>query len=189
MDEDPEQPRDEAGALEPADVGDGLTAPAVREILAHPAVAPRVTLAGLRPQTETPITLAASDILVSPHAPNADGSAFFGSPTKLFEYMAMARPIVASDLDQIGQVLRGWTPGEPARPTSDPAVTGLLVRPGDVADLARGLAEAAAMSPEERAAMGGRARSLVESAFSWSANVAAVLERAGAAAPTAAGRS
>jgi len=170
-------------------VGDGLTAPAVREILAHPTCAPRVTLAGLRPQTETPITLAASDVLVSPHAPNADGSAFFGSPTKLFEYMAMARPIVASDLDQIGQVLRGWTPGERARSTSDPAVTGLLVRPGDAVDLARGLAGAAALSPEERAAMGRRARSLVESAFSWSANVAAVLERAGAATPTAAGLS
>ena len=37
--------------------------------------------------------------------PNAYGSRFFGSPTKLFEDMAMARAIVASDLDQIGEVL------------------------------------------------------------------------------------
>ena len=53
-----------------------------------------------------PAYLAACDILVSPHVPNADGTPFFGSPTKLFEYMAMGKGIVASDLDQIGEVLR-----------------------------------------------------------------------------------
>ena len=66
-------------------------------------------------QTEAPRILAASDILLSPHVPNPDGTPFFGSPTKLFEYMAMAKPIVASDLDQVGWVLKGWRAGEPLR--------------------------------------------------------------------------
>ncbi len=61
-----------------------------------------------RSQSEAPTYLAISDIVVSPTVPNPDGSPFFGSPTKLFEYMAMGKPIVASDLDQIGEVL---TPG------------------------------------------------------------------------------
>ena len=49
--------------------------------------------------------LAACDVLASPHMGNPDGTRFFGSPTKLFEYMAMGRAIVASDLEQIGEVL------------------------------------------------------------------------------------
>jgi glycosyltransferase involved in cell wall biosynthesis len=44
-------------------------------------------------------------VLLSPHVQNADGSKFFGSPTKLFEYMAMEKPIIASRLEQIEQVL------------------------------------------------------------------------------------
>ena len=94
-------------------VGDGMRGPRVREILGADLRGPFVTLAGMRPQAETPSTLAASDVLLSPHVPNPDGTPFFGSPTKLFEYMAMAKPIVASDLDQIGWVLKGWRPGEP----------------------------------------------------------------------------
>ncbi len=63
--------------------------------------------------------LACSDVCVSPHVPNPDGTPFFGSPTKLFEYMGLGKPIVASDLDQIGEVI------EHER-------SGLLCPPGDV---------------------------------------------------------
>ena len=41
----------------------------------------------------------------SPHSSHMRDSKFFGSPTKVFEYMALGGGIVASDLEQIGQVL------------------------------------------------------------------------------------
>ena len=136
-----------------------------------------VRLPGLLPQHEAPGLLAASDILLSPHKPNADGSAFFGSPTKLIEYMAMARPIVASDLDQIGDIARGWQPLTP-RPSRDlPSDLMLLVRPGDAADLVRGIRAARGMTDGERADMGARARAAVLRGFTWDANVAAVVAR------------
>ena len=84
------------------------------------------TFTNLIPQSEGSKYLAACDILVSPHVPNPDGSPFFGSPTKLFEYMSMGKAIVASNLDQIGEVL------------SDNE-TAILVKPGDSTELALGI--------------------------------------------------
>jgi glycosyltransferase involved in cell wall biosynthesis len=160
-------------------VGDGALAPKVRSILGGDGCAPFVTLAGTRPQDETPRTLAASDVLLSPHVPNPDGTPFFGSPTKLFEYMAMAKPIVASDLDQIGWVLKGWRPGEvpPAAGTGDAARAAVLVEPGSVDALLAGIRRAVELPRAERDAMGAEARRLALESFTWDKNVAAVLER------------
>ena len=60
-------------------VGDGQLMSRVREILADPGVARFVTLTGLVEQRDAAGYLAASDVLLSPHVPNADGSPFFGS--------------------------------------------------------------------------------------------------------------
>ena len=168
-------------------VGDGALAPRVRAILGDGCGAPFVTLAGMRPQAETPATLAASDILLSPHVPNPDGSPFFGSPTKLFEYMAMAKPIVASDLDQIGWVLKGWRPGEPAPAKGAAGRTrgAVLVDPGSVDALLAGIRRAVEMPSGEREALGAEARRLVTGSFTWDRNVAAVLDRLRAVAQAA----
>lgn len=112
-----------------------------------------VVFTGLVPQADGPAHLAACDVLVSPHVPNSDGTPFFGSPTKLFEYMAMGRPIVASDLDQIGQVL---THGESA----------WLVRPGDAAALADGI-ERVVDDPALARRLAERARADAVSRHSW----------------------
>jgi glycosyltransferase involved in cell wall biosynthesis len=158
-------------------VGDGELAPKTREILGRDLGRPFVTLAGYRPQNETPAILAASDVLLSPHAPNADGSPFFGSPTKLFEYMAMAKPIVASDLDQIGHVLRGWKPGEPLPQGSRGMAAAVLVEPGNATALVDGIRRAAALAPAERCELGVKARRIVLESYTWDKNVRAVLER------------
>ncbi len=109
-------------------VGDGITMPLVKGIIANDDVSDYVTFTGLVPQEAATEYLAACDILVSPHIPNPDGTAFFGSPTKLFEYMAMGRAIVASNLDQIGEILEhkknAW-----------------MVEPGNIKDLAKGIME------------------------------------------------
>ncbi|HYK87302.1 MAG TPA: glycosyltransferase family 4 protein, partial [Acidobacteriota bacterium] len=158
-------------------VGDGPCSPAVRSILGHAAGETFVTLAGSRPQVETPAILAASNVCLSPHVPNADGSPFFGSPTKLFEYMAMAKPIIASDLDQIGWVLRGWCPGSPVpNPADRTGAAALLVDPGSVESLVAAIMEVAAMDAAGRSRMGQQAQSFVDRAFTWDKNVDAVLK-------------
>jgi glycosyltransferase involved in cell wall biosynthesis len=158
-------------------IGDGALMPQVRRALEP--YSSLVTFSGLRPQDETPSWLAASDILLSPHVPNADGSKFFGSPTKLFEYMAMGKAIVASALEQIGEVLR---PAYDARALpdldcgpNDPHVA-IVTTPGSVDELVAGirfLAEHAAC----RERLGANARRLAVARYTWDANVDALLAR------------
>ena len=156
-------------------VGDGQYGEQVRGMLQG---APCVSLPGFRPQHETPEILAASDVCLSPHVPNPDGTPFFGSPTKLFEYMAMAKLIIASDLDQIGWVLRGWRPGEALPSAAGRAdAAALLVDPGDPDSLIQAIGRAAAMDPAERSRVGERARRMVLQSYTWDRNVEAVLDR------------
>jgi len=87
-------------------VGDGACMPEVKEILSSiPDNSRFITFTGLVPQEEAPLYLALSDVLLAPHSPPTRKERFFGSPTKLFEYMAMEKIIIGSDLEQIGEVL------------------------------------------------------------------------------------
>lgn len=107
-------------------VGDGEERSRVAGLLHSLIEDRRVVLTGRVPPTEIPSHLAACDVLVSPHVPLQDDMPFFGSPTKLFEYMAAGKPIAASRLGQIADVL------EDGR-------TALLVEPGDARELANAL--------------------------------------------------
>jgi glycosyltransferase involved in cell wall biosynthesis len=158
-------------------VGDGLMMPKVRDAVDTATARPFTTLTGLVPQIEGAAYLAASDILVSPHVPNRDGSRFFGSPTKLFEYMAMGRSILASDLAQIGEVLDPALRAD-ALPQGPPAESddhlAVLARPGDVDELKRGLRF---LVEEEawRVSLGRRAREQALERFTWRHHVEAIL--------------
>ena len=142
-------------------IGDGPTRARAQAIIEAGGARQAATFTGAVPQARGPIYLAAADVLVSPHVPNPDGSRFFGSPTKLFEYMAMGRGIVASDLDQIGTIL-----------SHDK--TAWLVKPGSVDDLATGLARLAEDRPL-RERLGKTARDAVEAQYTWRAHVIHIL--------------
>lgn len=83
-------------------IGDGLLGEKVRSILGSDDIKAYVKFTGLIPQKEAPLYLSISDCFLSPHIKQK--GKFIGSPTKLFEYMAFAKPIIASNLDQIGEV-------------------------------------------------------------------------------------
>jgi glycosyltransferase involved in cell wall biosynthesis len=66
---------------------------------------PRVIFVGPRPYREIADNQAAADVLVLPNTGKDIVSVSFTSPLKLFTYMASGRPIVASDLPSIREVL------------------------------------------------------------------------------------
>lgn len=154
-------------------VGDGLKMPIVKEALAGAENGPYVRLAGLVPQKEAPKYLAASDILLSPHVKNPDGTAFFGSPTKLFEYLAMGRGIVASNLDQLGEVLRPAIFPKDAADVEE--AVAVLVSPGDQAELIDGM-KLLVERPDVRMKLGKNARTLALRKYTWRHHTQAILD-------------
>ena len=154
--------RDDRGALRLLMVGDGSKMADTRSAVARHGIEELVTFTGAVPQERGPEYLAAMDVLVSPHVPNPDGTPFFGSPTKLFEYMAMGKGIVASSLDQIADVL-------------DDGRTAVLVEPGDPSGLAEGI-ERLADDAEMRTRLGAAAREKVASGYTWEKHTGRIVE-------------
>jgi len=138
-------------------IGDGVQRPECERIIKESRIENYVTFTGTIPYDEVPKYLAACDILVSPHVPNPDGTPFFGSPTKLFEYMAMGKGIVASDLDQIGEVL-------------EHKKTAWLVKPGDVNNLSDGILRLA-QDKKLREELGKNIRQKAIKNYTWEENV------------------
>jgi len=64
-----------------------------------------VLILGYKPHQEIPIYLKAADVLVLPNSAKEEISSKYTSPLKLFEYMASGRPIVASGLLSIREIL------------------------------------------------------------------------------------
>jgi glycosyltransferase involved in cell wall biosynthesis len=87
-----------------------------------------VLFVGHREQKEVPEYLACADVLLLPNVPLSVESEHYTSPIKMFEYMASGKPVVASDLPSIREVLN--------------EKNSILVKPADATDLIRGINEA-----------------------------------------------
>ena len=154
-------------------VGDGLRMSETKKIIENTGSDRFVTFTGLVPQNEAPIYLASSTIFISPHVPNTDGSTFFGSPTKLFEYMAMGKAIVASNLGQIGEILQPSLSSK-SLPLKSPehgsCEISILCEPGCPKDLAR-VIEFLVVRGDWTEVLGDNASKIALSKYTWKNHV------------------
>lgn len=123
--------------------GDGLPGLEARHVSCTGAVA----------YEDVPELMAAMDVVVVPYAAATD---CYFSPLKLFEAMAMAKPVVGARTGQVEELLRE---GE----------TGLLYEPGQARDLADRIAFLLGR-PDRAAAMGHAAREWVIRKRTWDRN-------------------
>lgn len=143
-------------------IGAGKLRDEVERIVRSAGRQQQVIFAGHVEHQRVPALLDACDILLSPHVPLEDGSEFFGSPTKLFEYMAMGKGIIASRLGQIGEVLIDEQ-------------TALLIEPGNVRQLADAIIRLS-QSRELRERLGAAAREAAIAEHTWKHNAQKVLD-------------
>ena len=142
-------------------IGDGKQREACELLARELGVADRIEWLGTVAHEEAIRMLSRCQVLIAPHVP-AMQRPFFGSPTKLFEYMAIGRPIVASRLEQLAEVI-------------DDGDTGVLVAPGDAPGLAAAVKVLVA-DPARGAALGRSARSEALAEHSWGHRAVALLD-------------
>lgn len=124
--------------------------------LEDPGLRSHITLAGFVPPKDIPSYLAAMDIATLPN------SAYYCSPLKLFEYMAMAKPILSVST-------------EPVRDTLRDEEEALLFPQGDTDRLTASLARLCA-DPGLRERLGEAARRRTEREFTWRHNAEQVFD-------------
>ncbi|HTM00266.1 MAG TPA: glycosyltransferase family 4 protein [Candidatus Omnitrophota bacterium] len=142
-------------------VGDGPERPLLEERVRREGLEARVRFAGWIGHEGLPEHVAAFDIAVMPDSNE------YGSPMKIYEYMAMGKPVVAP---RLGPLADGIVDGG----------TGILFPRRDPAALQAALASL--LGDEAlRARMGANARAHVLAHHTWDRNAARVLERIAAA--------
>ncbi len=110
---------------------------------------------------QIPEYISVMDIAVAPHPQLAT---FYFSPIKIFEYMCMARPVIASNIGQLQEAI-------------EHGVTGILVGPEDPAVLAEAIV-VLAQSPPLRQRLGQAAYDWVSRSRTWEKTAQQVLSMA-----------
>ena len=140
-------------------VGDGPGREALEQYARDNGFAAAVTFTGNVPYDAIPDFIGAMDIAVAPYKPYEN---FYYSPIKIFEYMIMAKPVVAGKIGQVEEVIAHNE-------------TGLLFEPGNIAELAAALLQLA-NDATLRHRLGDNARAWVQRERTWENNARQVAE-------------
>jgi glycosyltransferase involved in cell wall biosynthesis len=143
-------------------VGDGPKREALEHYAQSNGLNGAVTFTGNIAYDDIPDYLAAMDITVAPYIPHEN---FYYSPIKIFEYMAMGKPVVAGSIGQVEEVI---VDGE----------TGLLFEPGNIGQLTAVLAKLTVDLPLCHR-LGEKAGAWVRKERTWDNNARQVLAIAG----------
>jgi glycosyltransferase involved in cell wall biosynthesis len=141
-------------------IGDGPMMPAIRRRIEECGLGRRVVLAGRVAHQALPRYIAAFHIGVVPDSND------YGSPMKVFEYMAMGKPVLVPDLPPL---LDAVTDGHEGR----------VFRAGDLEHMATSMEALLLEDGASYTRMSERARNAIVTKHNWLANARAILDLAG----------
>ena len=160
-------------------IGEGPLKQRLQDVCIENALTENVLFTGSVAQHKAPEYLALCDAFLCPTQPNKDGTRFFGSPTKLFEYMSMAKPTIASCLEQLAEVVSPAIFIKSDEPVIVPAVTdevGFTVDSLDVQGFIEACIACKNMSQKDREKMGANARQKILDQYTWQQHVKRIIE-------------
>ena len=134
-------------------VGDGPIRQSIAQKVQKNGLQQSVIMTGAIAHADVPEMLSIADIAVVPSAPVPANRGGTGTPLKLFEYMAAAKPIVATALNEAAEVIQDGR-------------NGLLVEAGDVNRFAEAILTLL-NDPVERVRLGQNARQQAVEQYSW----------------------
>lgn len=133
-------------------IGDGVKFNELKEFISKNKAEDSVILTGYIPYEKLPDYLSVIDIGIAPYPTDI---AFYYSPLKIYEYMAAGKPILATEIGQIAEIMRGQN-------------IGMFINPENLLDLESKL-RAIITDEKARIVMGENARKLAKQ-FSWDKN-------------------
>lgn len=137
-------------------VGDGLSYTTFKELADDLKMSSHIRFTGLVAPEEVPSYISGFDICFVGQKP-LENQRMYYSPLKIYEYMAMEKPVIASAF-------------EDARNLIYDGVTGFLYEPGDKKELKMAILRASEEA-EKLPAMGQKSREIILKNHSWNARV------------------
>ena len=138
-------------------VGDGVTAKKVIKLIKAYELEKYFVLTGQVHQEDGKYYVSLFDIALNPTVPNEDGTEFIGSPTKIFEYLSLERPLVTSNVGQMGKIFSNKE-------------NAILYDPSDRYGLSRSI-EILLRDEKLRKKIAKNGRKLVKEKYSWDKNI------------------
>ncbi len=137
-------------------IGDGPSRESLNKLAEQFGVSDKFIFTGIVPYEEVHLYINSSDICVVPRPP------IKGSPLKLCEYMACEKPVIASDIDGVREIL-------------DESKSGICVLPKSSHELAKAIIDLL-RNPESRENMGKNGRRYIVKNRSWESVARKVFE-------------
>lgn len=137
-------------------VGDGPDRKLYERMVHEKGLSKNFVFSGFVAHERIPEYLGAMDAVIAPFPISSYEKGFYGSALKIFEYMAMGKPVITSPLGQLVDVI---VDGE----------SGLLVPAEDTLRLKATL-YSLYLDPEKRKVLGGNARRRVVDRYTWKCN-------------------
>lgn len=143
-------------------VGDGIMYETWQNHANHLGISSNVKFVGRVLWAEVPKYIKGFDVCYTGQVEVQQVGKMYHSPLKLYEYMAMAKPVIASAFEDATRII-------------DDRQTGFLFKPGDKQDLKRVLTMAHQLQ-DQLSVMGEQARKRVIETHSWEARVKKMID-------------